>query len=189
MSLTRAIQELKAGVQKPFEKVVLANIGNPQRLNQKPFTFFRQVGDSEIAQVLRSRDTLFRSCLHFVQVMALLDLPELMEHTEIFPSDAIERAQKYIDAGVRVGAYSQSQGGSRAPNVQYLNILLGLKVIREEVADFISERDGVPAEADNIFLTTGASQGITRIITLMMEKPGVGVCHCLVDEDSFYLSL
>lgn len=121
--------------------------------------------------------------------MALLDLPELMEHTEIFPSDAIERAQKYIDAGVRVGAYSQSQGGSRAPNVQYLNILLGLKVIREEVADFISERDGVPAEADNIFLTTGASQGITRIITLMMEKPGVGVCHCLVDEDSFYLSL
>jgi alanine transaminase len=31
------------GVKFPFKKVTYCNIGNPQQLNQKPITFFRQV--------------------------------------------------------------------------------------------------------------------------------------------------
>ena len=36
----------------------------------------------------------------------------------------------------------------------------GVRVIREDVADYISERDGFPCNADDIFLSTGASDGI-----------------------------
>lgn len=45
------------------------------------------------------------------------------------------------------GSYSASQG---------------VKCIREDVAAYIARRDGgVPADPDNIYLTTGASDGIT----------------------------
>lgn len=36
-------EELQAGKQLPFEKIVWCNIGNPQILGQKPITYFRQV--------------------------------------------------------------------------------------------------------------------------------------------------
>ena len=36
----------------------------------------------------------------------------------------------------------------------------GVRVIREDVARYISERDGCPASPDDIFLGTGASDGI-----------------------------
>lgn len=35
--------QLREGKKFPFDTVVNCNIGNPQQLNQKPITFFRQV--------------------------------------------------------------------------------------------------------------------------------------------------
>lgn len=50
-------------------------------------------------------------------------------------------------AGCLTGSYSASQG---------------VNCIREDVAAYITRRDGgVPADPDNIYLTTGASDGIT----------------------------
>ena len=75
----------------PFDKVISANIGNPQQLDQKPITFFRQV-------------------------LALMENPELLEHPDVlestfgYPKDAIERA-KWLKSEIgSVGAYSQSAG-------------------------------------------------------------------------------
>lgn len=36
----------------------------------------------------------------------------------------------------------------------------GVRVIREDVANYITERDGHPSNPDDIFLCTGASDGI-----------------------------
>lgn len=36
----------------------------------------------------------------------------------------------------------------------------GVRVIREDVAKYITERDGHPSNPDDIFLCTGASDGI-----------------------------
>ncbi|QPG72978.1 hypothetical protein FOA43_000282 [Brettanomyces nanus] len=72
----------------PFKKIINANIGNPQQLDQKPLTFYRRV-------------------------LALLEDPELIENEEIvncFPSDVVLRAKKILDATGSVGAYSHSQG-------------------------------------------------------------------------------
>ena len=75
----------------PFDAVVSANIGNPQQLDQKPITFFRQV-------------------------LALLEFPKLLENEEAlkgsfgYKQDAIERAKWLLREVNSVGAYSQSQG-------------------------------------------------------------------------------
>lgn len=75
----------------PFDTVISANIGNPQQLDQKPITFFRQV-------------------------TSLLENPLLLEHEKVltdslgYKTDVIERAKWLLDDVKSVGAYSQSQG-------------------------------------------------------------------------------
>lgn len=65
------------------------------------------------------------------QVLALCAAPFLLDHpkvTDLFPADAITRARQmheYLNGGV--GAYSDSRGAAG---------------IREEVAQFITDRDG-----------------------------------------------
>lgn len=58
------------------------------------------------------------------------------------------------------GSYSASQG---------------INCIREDVASYIERRDGgVPADPDNIYLTTGASDGIAVSVELKPKtKPGI----------------
>jgi len=75
----------------PFDTVIAANIGNPQQLDQKPITFFRQVA-------------------------SLLENPLLLEHEDVllnslgYKKDVIQRAQTLLKEVSSVGAYSQSQG-------------------------------------------------------------------------------
>lgn len=80
----------------PFDSVISANIGNPQQLDQKPITFFRQVA-------------------------SLVENPQLLENEEVlknglgYKSDVLERAKKLLKDVKSVGAYSQSQG---APGIR-----------------------------------------------------------------------
>lgn len=76
----------------PFEKVVTANIGNPQQqgLDQVPLTYWRQV-------------------------ISLLEYPDLMQKHEqltkqIYPGDVIERARELHSEIGSVGAYTHSKG-------------------------------------------------------------------------------
>ena len=90
------------------------------------------------------------------QVLALSELPDEVgvDHpmaSDMFPSDVIERARE-IKGGIGgggTGAYSHSKG---------------VKLFRQDVADFIEERDGVPSDPEDIFLTNGASAGIGMIM-------------------------
>lgn len=75
----------------PFDKVISANIGNPQQLDQKPITFFRQV-------------------------LSLLEYPPLLENEDVllgqlgYKTDVIERAKWLLKQVGSVGAYSASAG-------------------------------------------------------------------------------
>lgn len=75
----------------PFSQVISANIGNPQQLDQKPITFFRQV-------------------------LSLLENPPLLQHEDVllnslgYKTDVIERAKWLLDQVGSVGAYSASAG-------------------------------------------------------------------------------
>jgi len=87
----------------PFDTVIAANIGNPQQLDQKPITFFRQVA-------------------------SILENPGLLEHEDVllkslgYKSDVLERARKLLKEVKSVGAYSQSQGapGIRQSVAEYI---------------------------------------------------------------------
>ncbi|KAF2157515.1 PLP-dependent transferase [Myriangium duriaei CBS 260.36] len=88
--------DLKNGKKLPFDTVLItshisSNIGNPQQLDQKPITFFRQVA-------------------------SLLENPDLLQNRDAligalgYKSDVVERAEKLLKAVGSVGAYSQSHG-------------------------------------------------------------------------------
>jgi alanine transaminase len=87
----------------PFDKVISANIGNPQQLDQKPITFFRQVA-------------------------SLLENPQLLEHEDVllntlgYKPDVLERARWLLKECLSVGAYSQSHGvpGIRASVAKFI---------------------------------------------------------------------
>lgn len=92
----RAKLQKNEGKDLPFDTVIAANIGNPQQLDQKPITFFRQVA-------------------------SLLENPLLLEHEDVltgslgYKTDVIERAKTLLKEVKSVGAYSQSQG---APGIR-----------------------------------------------------------------------
>ncbi|KAJ2159469.1 alanine transaminase [Coemansia sp. RSA 552] len=101
------------------------------------------------------------------QVSALMEYtdllsPEMIDTTrKLFPADAIARAQRNLAfVAHAAGAYTQS---------------LGIQEVREDVARFIEQRDGFPADPDNICLTTGASGAVERILDLLVSGPEVGV--------------
>jgi alanine transaminase len=75
----------------PFDKVISANIGNPQQLDQKPITFFRQV-------------------LSILEYPPLLDNEEALRSSFGYNQDVIDRAKWLLGEVNSVGAYSQSAG-------------------------------------------------------------------------------
>ncbi|KAI8368781.1 pyridoxal phosphate-dependent transferase [Blakeslea trispora] len=133
--------DLEKGESFPFKRVVNCNIGNPQQLNQQPITFFRQVA-------------------------SLCDHPDLLKEenralvSQLFPSDAIERASSLLRSIGSVGAYSHSQG---------------VPAIRQTVANFIEERDGYPADPNHIYLTQGASTGVQSLLNILTENEQTGI--------------
>lgn len=125
----------------PFDSVIFANIGNPQQLDQKPITFFRQV-------------------LSLVENPMLLEKPEVLKTSFGYQQDVIDRAKALLANVQSVGAYSHSQG---APG------------IRNSVAKFIEERDGFPANPQDLFLTGGASPGVNTLLNVICNSPNAGV--------------
>lgn len=125
----------------PFDSVIFANIGNPQQLDQKPITFFRQV-------------------LSLVENPLLLENPEALKTSFGYKQDVIERAQTLLKDVHSVGAYSHSQG---AP------------VVRESIARFIEQRDGFPANPQDLFCSGGASSGVNTLLNVICNGPDAGV--------------
>jgi alanine transaminase len=125
----------------PFDTVISANIGNPQQLDQKPITFFRQV-------------------------LSLLELPDLLEKQDVlrdalgYKQDAIDRATWLLKEAHSVGAYSHSQG---------------VPAIRDSVARFIEHRDGHSADPSSIYLTAGASSGVSTLLNVICSSSKSGV--------------
>jgi len=95
------------------------------------------------------------------QIAALTEYHELCETgKDLFPSDVIARAKELNAEIGSVGAYSHSQG---------------VPFIRKSVAKFISDRDGVPSDPENIFLTAGASEGVSLLVNMLIAAPGDGI--------------
>jgi alanine transaminase len=77
-----------------------------------------------------------------------------------FPKDVIKRAKELSEEIGSVGAYSHSQG---------------VPFIRQSVAKFIEKRDGYPSNPSHIFLTGGASAGVSLLINALISSPECGI--------------
>lgn len=73
-----------------------------------------------------------------------------------FPNDIRKKVDRLLSAcgGRSLGSYTESQG---------------LITVREDIAKYIEERDGYPANASDIYLCNGASDGIKTVIKLLMN--------------------
>ncbi len=92
------------------------------------------------------------------QVLALCQYPNLMELAPAaFPDDVIATARAVLK-GTRhgLGAYSDSKG---------------VRFIREAVAAFIRERDGIATDPEAIYLTDGASKGVQTALRILISSP------------------
>eukprot|EP00798_Chlamydomonas_sp_ICE-L_P015020 gene15020-21092_t len=98
------------------------------------------------------------------QVIALCAAPFLLERPDVeqmFPRDAIARARKILASFKGgVGAYTDSRGNP---------------LVREEVAQFIEKRDGLPSNADDIFLTDGASVSVRLCLNAIIRDKWDGI--------------
>ncbi len=103
-----------------------------------------------------------RPLTYLRQVLALCQYPDLIRQgAGLFPADVIETAQKVLK-GTRhgLGAYSDSKG---------------VRFIREAVADFIRERDGIDVDSEAIYLTDGASKGVQTALRILISGPQDGI--------------
>ncbi|XP_076447698.1 alanine aminotransferase 2-like [Babylonia areolata] len=93
------------------------------------------------------------------QVLALVTYPEVLMKSPNFPDDAKQRAKRILDAcrGYSVGSYSESPG---------------LLAIRQDIAKYIQARDGHPSDPSHIVMSTGASDGIKSVLTLLLTGKG-----------------
>lgn len=96
------------------------------------------------------------------QLLALCEYPALMDQAPgVFPADVVEAAKAILKGSKHgLGAYSESRG---------------IRFIREAVAEFILQRDGVPVDPDSIYLTDGASKGVQAALRLLISDPKDGI--------------
>lgn len=98
------------------------------------------------------------------QVISCACRPELLDSNESIPEDVKERVRTLLAAcgGNSVGAYSDA---------------CGIELVRRQVAQYISERDDLPTDWQNIFLTTGASEVVKAVLSFVnySAKPGTPV--------------
>lgn len=97
------------------------------------------------------------------QVLCLVEYPELLENADVtrhFPRDIVERAKSILTRHPHgTGAYSQSAG---------------IPFVRKAVADFISRRDGIQADASRVIMTDGASKGAQAVLTALLKRKNDG---------------
>jgi len=95
------------------------------------------------------------------QTLSLLEYPELLQSQGLYPEDIINEAKSILNRHPHgIGAYTQSTG---------------ILFIREAIAKFINERDGIKTDPEHIMLTDGASKGVQSIIYSLLknEKDGI----------------
>jgi Aspartate/tyrosine/aromatic aminotransferase len=97
------------------------------------------------------------------QVLSLCEYPELMSGPAAasFPADTIEAARRILEGTKHgLGAYSESKG---------------VRSIRQAIARFISERDGIASDPDMIFLSDGASKSVELALRILISGPQDGI--------------
>lgn len=94
------------------------------------------------------------------QVLAMCLQPDMLNNP-LFSQDAKSRAKELIKAFKSLGCYTESAGNA---------------IVTKSIAEFISRRDGVKAEAKNVMVFNGASEALSSyLLTLCTKSKNPGV--------------
>ncbi|KER33096.1 hypothetical protein T265_00993 [Opisthorchis viverrini] len=86
------------------------------------------------------------------QVLCAATYPEFIQAVAI-PEDAKLRARRFLEnCGGSVGVYSESTG---------------VRIVRQDIARYIEKRDGLSANPNDIFLSSGASEAVKSVLQLI----------------------
>lgn len=87
------------------------------------------------------------------QLLAVCTYPDLIGDPR-FPDDVKQKAVRILDncGGYSLGAYTESGG---------------IRVVRQDTAEYIAQRDGFPSDWENVFLSTGASESIKSVLEIL----------------------
>ena len=102
----------------------------------------------------------------------MTEYPELINLAkDAFPTDVIERAQELLAEIGSIGAYSHSQGVPliRKSVARFIEGMKTARTFTEGITDSTSERDGYPSNPNHIFLTAGASPGVSLMIQMFIK--------------------
>mmetsp|Transcript_16073 Transcript_16073/g.22146 ORF Transcript_16073/g.22146 Transcript_16073/m.22146 type:complete len:485 (-) Transcript_16073:486-1940(-) len=98
------------------------------------------------------------------EVLALMTHPALLDHpaaAAAFQPDAVARARLYLaNAPGGIGAYGDSRGQP---------------IFREECAKYITRRDGIPASAEDVYITNGASEAVACCLNTVLRDQNDGI--------------
>lgn len=146
----------RAAVLKQQGKTIIScNIGNPQALGQPSMTYYRQalslVEDPSKIERERQLKNLFEETPY-----------SNLSEADFVPDDVLQVSEKILtNMGTGMGAYTESKG---------------MRFIREAIVEFINKRDGSSsADPENIFLTSGASEGAKSVIDLLIARENDGI--------------
>ena len=96
------------------------------------------------------------------QILAICEWPELADRAPgAFPADVLETARTALQGSRHgLGAYSESKG---------------MRFVRQAVADFIRQRDGIDTDLEAVYLTDGASKAVQAALQVLITGPGDGI--------------
>ncbi|KAI9282602.1 pyridoxal phosphate-dependent transferase [Sporodiniella umbellata] len=119
------------------------------------------LGDLPVrAEILSKELRTFCPYLYFKKVSSLVENQDLLNKdnrelvSQLYPIDAIERAETLLKHIGPLGAYPDPKGVCH---------------IRKNIASFLQRRDGYAADPDTIFLTQGAGEGIYRVLQILHQ--------------------
>ena len=171
IQINRNILEMEYAVRGPIpqraaklkaegQNIIFCNIGNPQALGQSPISYSRQVVSllEEPRKIARERE-----------IKALFEENPFssLKEKDFVADEILDLSEEILaKTGKGLGAYTESKG--------YF-------FVRKAVSDFIDRRDGFAPESnlradfESVFLTDGASDGVKRVLDLLIAKETDGV--------------
>jgi len=148
-TLNPRIKLVEYAVRGPIVARAVALEKELQQGANKPFASVTRANIGDCHAVGMKPNTFIR------QTIAACVDPQIVDVAN-YPKDVVDRSQQLLKAcqGQSVGSYTASPG---------------IELVRRDVAKYIEERDGgIPANWEDIFMTTGASDGIRTIMKLVL---------------------
>lgn len=142
-------------------KIIPCHIGNPQALGQSALSYNRQVLSLVEDPSKIAREKALKNIFE--------ETPGSPVKEADFLSDDVLAVSEHILGQMKAGgtgAYTESKGE---------------RFVRQAIADFINRRDnyaglnGISADPEKIFLTSGASQGVKFVIDLLIAQSNDGI--------------